>query len=329
MSAAPVLSVCIPTFNRLGYLKEALATLLPQAELYDVEVCVSDNHSIDGTQQFLSELAAVYPRLRYTVNPVNIGLDKNMLMAISMGKGRYIYPIGDDDILPDGSLLEILHEIKDGDDVLILNGWHTDPLLIKKWMHLPQSIAGNSFTRAEQAFIALWDKMPFGSFLASRECFLEKYSQRFIGTSHAYTGAVWDALADIEKNKGSCKVRCLEEPIVLLRGGEKSWKQNAALIMLYEIPYWFSLIMEKDVYRKIIPSIKNEFLINQTKISVLIQFRAIGQLEKSAVGNLGRECTPAQIRKLNKVSAIPQTIARFLVKTYYVFKPAIKMLFRK
>ncbi|MDO9141384.1 MAG: glycosyltransferase family 2 protein [Methylobacter sp.] len=329
MNTAPTLSVCIPTFNRLNYLQQALAVLLPQAELYNVEVCISDNHSIDGTKQFLCEIANDYPLLRYNVNPVNTGLDENMLIAISMGKGHYIYPIGDDDILPDGSLLEILREIKNGGDVIVLNGWHTTSSLIKKWMHLSPSIAGNSFSRPDEAFIALWDKMPFGSFLASRECFSEKLFQRFMGTSHAYTGVIWDALADIEKNKGSCQVRCIEKPIVLLRGGEKSWRKDAALIMLYEIPYWFSLIMEQEIYRKIIPAIKSQFLTNQTKISVLIQFRAIGQLEKSDVVKLGRECTSEQVQKLNRVARIPQSIAQLIVKSYGKLKPIIKRMLRK
>jgi glycosyltransferase involved in cell wall biosynthesis len=329
MNAFPTLSVCIPTFNRLGYLKEALATLLPQAQLYDVEVCVSDNHSDDGTEQFLCELANIYPLLRYIVNPENIGLDRNMLKAISMGKGDYIYPIGDDDILPDGSLLEILQEIKKGDDVLILNGWHTTSSLIKKWTHLSPSIAGSLFYRSDEAFMALWDKMPFGSFLASRECFLEKYSQRFIGTSHAYTGAVWDALDDIEINKGSCSVRCIEKPIVLLRGGVKTWRKDAALIMLYEIPYWFSLIMQKKSYNKIVPAIRSEFLRKQTKIPVLIQFRSIGQLKKIDVPMLGKECTLEQVRKLNGVARMPQVFAQIFVKTHSNLKTIAKMVLQK
>jgi len=110
----PTLSICIPTFNRLHYLKETLETLLPQAELNSVEICISDNHSNDGTAEFLREFAEVYPCLKYRINSKNIGLDKNMLAVISMGNGQYIYPIGDDDILPEGSLEEILLEIEKG-----------------------------------------------------------------------------------------------------------------------------------------------------------------------------------------------------------------------
>lgn len=329
MNMAPTLSICIPTFNRLHYLREMLETLLPQAEFNGVEVCVSDNNSNDGTAEFLIDISHAYPCLRCIINPKNIGLDKNMLAVISMGIGQYIYPIGDDDLLPEGSLSEILFEINKGGDVLILNGWHTNATLVKTWLHLSPSIAGHSYIRPDEAFISLWDKMPFGSFLASRECFLEDYSHRYIGTSHAYTGAIWDALADIEKTKGCCSVKCMTLPTVLLRGGEKSWRKDAALIMLYEIPYWFSLIMEKEAYRKIIPTIRSEFLRSQTKITSLIQLRAIGQLDRSDVSKLGRECTPEQIQKLKIVAMLPRVIAQLMVKTRGKLRVVVKMALRK
>lgn len=329
MNVAPTLSICIPTFNRLHYLRELLEILLPQAESNGVEVCVSDNNSNDGTAEFLIGISETYPSLRYVINSKNIGIDKNMLAVISMGIGRYIYPIGDDDILPEDSLHKILLEIEKGGDVLILNGWHTNPDLNKKWLHLSPSIAGHSFIRPDEAFISLWDKMPFGSFLASRECFLDDYSNRYIGTSHAYTGAIWDALACMEKTKGGCNVKCMTSPTVLLRGGEKSWRKDAALIMLYEIPYWFSLIMEKEAYRKITPEIRSEFLRSQTQITSLIQYRAIGQLNRSDVSKLGRECTREQVQKLKIVSMIPRVIAQFIIKTRGKLRAIARMVLRK
>lgn len=246
-----------------------------------------------------------------------------------MCTGKYIYPIGDDDFLPEGSLSDILIEIGKGDDVLILNGWHTNASLVKKWLHLPPSIAGHSYAKPCDAFISLWDKMPFGSFLASRECFLEDYSKRFIGTSHAYTGAIWDALADIEKNKGYCNVRCMASPTVLLRGGEKSWRKDAASIMLYEIPHWFSLILEQAAYRKIVPEIRSDFLRSQTKIIRLLQFRSIGQLYLSDISKLGRECTSKQTKKMKTVAMLPLIIAQLITKTHSMLRAAARIILRK
>lgn len=327
MSSDPLLSICIPTFNRLHYLKEALSALMPQAQVHGVEICVSDNHSTDGTAQFLEELArGRHSMFRYVVQESNIGLDRNMIAAIGMGKGQYIYPIGDDDVLPSGSLTDVLHGIEKGCDLLVLNGWHTTPSLNRTRIHLPEKIAGHSFTKPDAAFTSLWDKMPFGSFLGSRDCFETNYFGRFLGTSHAYTGAVWDALADISRKKGGCNVICMEKPTVLLRGGEKSWRRDAAKIMLHEIPLWFSLLREKDPYSKIVPPIMREYLKSQTRFLALLQFRAINQLANNDVAKLASACTPLQRKKMALVAKTPKKLARILVDTTNVLR-ALKTYF--
>lgn len=101
MSDAPLLSVCVPTYGRLPYLKELLSALLPQADAQPpgfVEVCVSDNASPDGTGSYLASL--VSPSLRFWTNPTNIGGDRNFLKCISEAHGDYVWLLGDDELLP-------------------------------------------------------------------------------------------------------------------------------------------------------------------------------------------------------------------------------------
>jgi hypothetical protein len=74
------------------------------------------------------------------------------------------------------------------------------------------------------------------------------------------------------------------------------------------------MVMEKDVYRKIIPSIRSEYLVIQTKFNSLIQLRAVGQLNRSDVYKLVRECTPEQIKKINMVAMLPSVIAQIIVR---------------
>lgn len=327
--SSPLLSVCIPTFNRLLFLKEALGVLLPQAEMCGVEVCVSDNHSTDGTAQFLEALANQgNPTLRYVVQPENIGLDQNMLAVITMGKGRYIYPLGDDDVLPDGALLAILKEVEGGGDVFVLNGWHTDPSLVPTKKHLPDAIAGRSLSQPDQAFTALWNKMPFGSFLASRKCFSEHYFARFIGTSHAYTGAVWDALADQAEQEGSCTVKCMETPTVLLRGAEKTWRKNAARIMLREIPLWFDLLSERGIYRKVIKPIRRGYMRSQTTFFSFARYRVLGQLEHADASTLCAVCGRTQRLKMLFVAETPTRLLNWLINARAALKK-ISVFFRR
>lgn len=48
----PVVTVCIPTYNRRGLLSAALTSVLGQS-LRDIEVIVSDNASTDDTEEYV------------------------------------------------------------------------------------------------------------------------------------------------------------------------------------------------------------------------------------------------------------------------------------
>lgn len=324
-----LLSVCIPTYNRFRYLKESLDVLLPQAQQHGVEVCVSDNYSTDETANYLNELTTKYPCLRYVTQDRNIGLDKNMGAAIAMGSGVYLYPLGDDDVIPAESLCAILRELEEGVDAVVQNGWHTDSSLSPKMMHLPVAIQASLFTSPANAFDALWDKMPFGSFLATRECFEKEKFTRYVGTSHAYTGAIWDALAEKYETTGACKVKCMSQPTVLLRGGEKSWRNDAALIMLYEIPRWFSLVMEKEVYKRVVGPIRLAYIQQQIGYRTLLQYRAIGQLGKPLIKRLALEYSLEQMKRVNIIASLPQNIAGWLIHSRDLLRTVVKFLLKK
>jgi glycosyltransferase involved in cell wall biosynthesis len=323
------LSICIPTFNRLHYLKESLDVLLPQAQHLDVEVCVSDNCSTDGTGAYLNKMAEQFPCLRFFLQKENIGLEKNMLSAISKGKHNYILPIGDDEVLPDGTLELLLQEIDDQSDVIILDGWNTDDKLVPKSRHLPINIRGVTFSTPAEAFTRLWDKMPPGSFMAARQCFVSAYSDRFLGTSHAYTGAIWDSLADMHHKTGTCKIKCMSIPTVLLRGGEKSWRNDAGMIILYEIPLWFQLLMERDAYKVVVPPILNNFIHRQTGLIRLLQYRGSGQLDKKMVDKLVEMYSSHQIGLMRKVIALPEAPLKLLFATYEHAKSIAKLILRR
>ncbi len=323
------LSICIPTFNRLHYLKEALGTILPQAQRLGVEVCVSDNHSTDGTGGYLTEMAERFSCLTYCVQNENVGLDRNMLAVIFMARGNYIFPIGDDDYLPDGVAEKIINELDENSDVIILDGWHTDAVLAQKRRHLPPNMQGIALSLPSEAFGSLWDKMPFGTFLATRECFAPSFSGRYIGTSHAYTGAVWDALAEKFFRTGACKVKCMSIPTVLLRGGEKSWRNDAAKIMLYEIPLWFKLVMGNEIYKSTASPILKKYIQAQTNLVQLLRYRASGQLDKQMLDKLVGMYSDRQIKLIRKIVAVPVKPLELSMAAYFGAKRIIKRAVRR
>lgn len=313
MTEAPTLSICVPTFNRRDLLRETLSSILPAAKRLGVEVCVSNNKSTDGTEDYLRTLEQEFRGvLTHVTQAEHTGIDRNMMSVICMGRGRYIYPIGDDDVLADGAIESLLAAIEDGPDVLILNGWHTDAELTPQREHLVESIKGLTFSEPADAFAKLWDKMPFGSFLAERGLFAQEYFYRYLGTSHAYTGAVWDALADKHAARRRVEIHCMSAPTVYIRGAQKSWAQNSAEIFLKEIPHWFNLLAEIPVYQHVVSGAKSKYQRNWLRTKFLIRLRANGHITPSNVGKLSGNFSKYQRVKMAVIAALPKKIAKLL-----------------
>lgn len=118
----PLLSICIPTYNRLCYLKELLPRLIEQirsAPDGEIELLVSDNASMDDTAEFLKK--QVVPFLRYWTNSENIGGDRNFLKCVTEANGEYVWLVGDDDILPDGAVARVVQCLKEHAPALLIS----------------------------------------------------------------------------------------------------------------------------------------------------------------------------------------------------------------
>jgi glycosyltransferase involved in cell wall biosynthesis len=94
-ATTPLVSVVLPTYNRLSYLRLALLTVL--AQTYDnLEIIVQDNASSENP----SALVAAFrdPRMQLYRCPCNVSQTENFLAGIARATGRYIAILADDDL---------------------------------------------------------------------------------------------------------------------------------------------------------------------------------------------------------------------------------------
>jgi glycosyltransferase involved in cell wall biosynthesis len=117
MSGSPLLSVCVPTYQRAALLLVMLQALLPQAvEQGDqIEVCIADNASTDATGQIVAEAAAAYSgvRVNYLRRDENVGPVRNYVYcATQQATGEYVWALGDDDLLLPGALRRVVQAIQ-------------------------------------------------------------------------------------------------------------------------------------------------------------------------------------------------------------------------
>lgn len=110
----PLLSICIPTYNRSEYLKKTIDSIigLPEFNLHNVEIIISDNCSTDDTQKLCENYANIYANIKYFRNESNIN-DKNFPLALSRGNGRLLKLCNDTLIFKEHSLEQLLKLIKE------------------------------------------------------------------------------------------------------------------------------------------------------------------------------------------------------------------------
>ena len=92
----PLVTVYIPTFNRLELLQRAVESVCNQT-YKNLEIIVVDDCSTDGTQKYLVQLSKEDSRIRYFFKEKNSGACVSRNIAIEYSTGEYITGLDDDD----------------------------------------------------------------------------------------------------------------------------------------------------------------------------------------------------------------------------------------
>lgn len=90
----PILSICLPTYNRSSCLRQSIQSLVVQSAFRDtdqVEIIISDNCSTDDTRTVAEEYTAQYAgKIKYFCNEVNVGAAANFAIAMHHAEGDYL-----------------------------------------------------------------------------------------------------------------------------------------------------------------------------------------------------------------------------------------------
>jgi glycosyltransferase involved in cell wall biosynthesis len=118
---SPLLSICVTTYNRAAWLEVSLRQLAELVAPYRdvVELVVCDNASADST----AEIAAAYrdvPGVRYYRNPANVGMLGNLRETVHHARGRFVWILGDDDVVRAGSIERVLGVIIENPAVALI-----------------------------------------------------------------------------------------------------------------------------------------------------------------------------------------------------------------
>ena len=110
----PTFSILIPTYNGAQHLKATLDSLFNQS-YQDFEIIINDDNSTDNTIKLLKGIND--PRLFIYQNKNNLGYPLNLQATSQKAKGKYLYLLGQDDLLAPTALEDTLQAFQDNPKV--------------------------------------------------------------------------------------------------------------------------------------------------------------------------------------------------------------------
>jgi glycosyltransferase involved in cell wall biosynthesis len=226
MNTSPFLSICIPTYNRVQYLRECLDSVLASANgIEQVEVIIVDNASTDDTPSLAARLEQSHPRIRYHRHPVNIGPENNFYASVELARGEYVWLLGDDDKLLPHAIPSALHCLKQGYDLLISNFsvWTNDfsAVKLKSMMRLRRDMV---FTDPNQLLANLGTQLGYiSAVVIKRQLFLRPPRadyDAFAEYGMAFLYIVYTSVAT------HCYGLYLNTPLVCNRDNPRGWTEE-------------------------------------------------------------------------------------------------------
>lgn len=110
----PLVTVYIPTYNRVDLLKRAVESVRQQI-YQNLEIIIVDDCSTDGTHEYLEDISKQDSRIRFFLKEKNSGACASRNIAIENAKGEYITGLDDDDYFTKDRLK------------IFIENWNEDP----------------------------------------------------------------------------------------------------------------------------------------------------------------------------------------------------------
>ena len=125
-----LLSICIPTYNRISQLDNCLNSILiskKKVHNFDFEICISDNNSREDTESIIKKYSKQLT-IKFNKNEKNLGFAINGIKTVSMASGEYSWMIGNDDLILPDTLLKLNDLLKNNldKDYFFINSYHLE-----------------------------------------------------------------------------------------------------------------------------------------------------------------------------------------------------------
>ncbi|PYS67058.1 MAG: glycosyl transferase family 1, partial [Acidobacteria bacterium] len=108
----PKASIIVVTYNNLELNRLCLESIYARTEWPNFEVIVVDNHSTDGTPEYLKEVEKNFTNLRVTLNESNLGFAAANNIGLRQATGDYLVLLNNDTIVTRGWLSTLIRHLQ-------------------------------------------------------------------------------------------------------------------------------------------------------------------------------------------------------------------------
>jgi len=228
----PLLSICIATYNRAGFIGETLDSIIRQLT-DEVEIVVVDGASTDATRTVMERYAADCTGIRYIRLPEKGGVDRDFCKAVEYARGEYCWLFSDDDLFKPGAVQRVLRELRNDHCLVIVNADVMDRDLSTM---LQPSMLDNRKDETYEAddleglFRRIVPSISFiGCVVIRRETWLTREHARYFGSEFIHVGVIFQ-----EPLPGSAHV--IAQSYVSIRYGNAQWTSRSFEVFLSKWP---------------------------------------------------------------------------------------------
>jgi len=134
-----LLSICIPSYNRLDCLDNCLNSILISSKNvnnFEFEVCVSDNFSEKDPIEIINKYKTQF-KIIYNRNKKNLGFALNAIKSVKISTGKYAWLIGNDDLILPNTLIDLKNIFKNNSDTeyFFINSYYLSSKYLEIFSH--------------------------------------------------------------------------------------------------------------------------------------------------------------------------------------------------
>lgn len=269
----PLLSICIPTYNRAVKLNDCLQAIydaIDERIEEKIEIIISDNASNDNTKEIAENFLNKSKNYSYYRNDHNLGVNKNILLLLNnYSRTKYIWIIGDDDFIDKNSLFCIVNLLESDKELDLIalkyrifnnndeyNSFHNDKLN-------NVSLSKFKVKTLSQAIDDICDYGNIlGTFMSSMIYNKEKIDQDYLLKINLEPDYLSEKIQDQFPNAyfvlssfiGTQKCYCSVEPLLSIVAFKKGWDDKLPFLYSKILPdlyfYLISIGLDKHCLKK-------------------------------------------------------------------------------